>query len=121
MTSKRDRLISQIILGFFTIYYAFSGIVVLLTLQNLIGVFFIICATVALGAIIGINKENKILLWLGIFLAFGQILDGISSIMNKFVFGDNILISGHLFIAALYLLPIMVMYKIVTNKKVKIV
>jgi hypothetical protein len=116
MPSKTQKIISSVILGLLALFYSFSGVVVLLTLQNLWGVVFLIAALVAVGAIIGINNKNKFLLWLGIILSLIQVVDGISALTNKFIFNGDVSIGGPVLIALLYILPIVVMYRIIKNK-----
>lgn len=96
--------------------YILLGIVVLITVQGILGVVFIFAGIIAVSAIVGINNKNKVLLWLGITLALIQILDGITSLVNRYLFSENVSIAGPMFISILYILPVMVMYRIVKEK-----
>lgn len=123
MPTKNDIVTSLIILSLFAIFYGFIGFVGFQAEDNTYisqSITFIVCALVSIGSIIGIKNKIKWLLWLGMILGFVKILDGILSIVNKFIFGDNILIGGHLVIAVLYLIPIKVMIQILKQKKVAI-
>ena len=96
--------------------YILLGIVILITVQGILGVVFIFAGIIAVSAIVGINNKNKVLLWLGITLALIQILDGITSLVNRYLFSENVSIAGPMFISILYILPVMVMYRIVKEK-----
>ena len=115
MPSKIQKIISSIILGLMALLYILLGIVVLITVQGILGVVFIFAGIIAVSAIVGINNKNKVLLWLGT-LALIQILDGITSLVNRYLFSENVSIAGPMFISILYILPVMVMYRIVKEK-----
>ena len=111
MITHTNKVIASIFLGAFAIYYFLLGLAVFLGLQSPLGLLFILATLIAIGAIVGIFKEKRLLLALGLFLALVQLLDGVSSIANKYIFGDDILVGLHIIIAIAYIYPIMIISK----------
>ncbi len=108
---RTGKIVASILFGIFSAFYLISGLAVLVGLHSPLGLLFILASLVAVGAIIGIYKENKFLLALGLFLALIQILDGGTSIMNKYIFGDDISVTSHIIIALAYIYPVIVISK----------
>lgn len=117
MIYSTHKLIASILLGAFTVYYLFDSLVMLSANDYPYAFSFFLCALIVAGAIVGIYKQNKILLYLGLILGGIQILDGVGALVLKYVFGSTYSISLSIVVALVYIYPVMIIYKTIQAKR----
>ncbi len=111
MITHKNKIIASVSLGFFSFIFLLFGVFIIVTTKNPLGFLFILATLGGISAIAGIFKERKIFLAIGLFFTLLLIIDGISSIFNKYILDADISISFQVVVALANIYPVMIISK----------